>query len=373
MRRTRIRWYTLPALALLALMTFNVQRLLRAEPPTRPRPADLADAAREVPPPAGQVDERAAPPPPETVSGPGVVEPAAPETRLGAAAAGRLAVIAVREGDRIAAGDVVVELEAGVERAAVAAAEAEVEAAAAQLERAVRGSRSEDVRAAIADAETAAARAELTRGVSARLQQVAAAGGATADELDRARRAAEADASAARAADARRAAVLAGSRREDVRLARAQLAAAQARRDQARAQLERLMVRAPVAGEVLQVKYRVGEHYAPGGEPLLVLGDTSALRVRLDVDERDVGRVFAGAAVTVRTNAYPGVDLVGKVVEVGRRMGRKNVRTDDPAERNDTKILEVVVALDDPAGLVVGQRVTCYVAGRPPVRSAGVR
>jgi HlyD family secretion protein len=65
--------------------------------------------------------------------------------------------------------------------------------------------------------------------------------------------------------------------------------------------------------------------------------------------------------VIVRADAYPGKDFHGKVRELGRRMGRKNVRSDDPAERNDTKILEVVLALDDPRGLVVGQRVTCYV------------
>jgi hypothetical protein len=57
------------------------------------------------------------------------------------------------------------------------------------------------------------------------------------------------------------------------------------------------------------------------------------------VDERDVGRVARGAAVRIRANAFPGVELTGKVEEVGLRMGRKNVRTDDPAERNDTKIL----------------------------------
>jgi hypothetical protein len=40
------------------------------------------------------------------------------------------------------------------------------------------------------------------------------------------------------------------------------------------------------------------------------------------------------------------------------------VRTDDPTERNDTKILEVLVTLDAPRGLIVGQRVTCFVPGR---------
>ncbi len=46
-------------------------------------------------------------------------------------------------------------------------------------------------------------------------------------------------------------------------------------------------------------------------------------------------------------------------------MGRKNVRSDDPVERNDTKILEAVVALNGAPPLVVGQRVVCYVLASP--------
>ena len=49
-----------------------------------------------------------------------------------------------------------------------------------------------------------------------------------------------------------------------------------------------------------------------------------------------------------------------RVVSVAQRMGRKNVRTDDPTERNDTKILEVVLVVSQPEGLVVGQRVTAF-------------
>jgi multidrug efflux pump subunit AcrA (membrane-fusion protein) len=65
-----------------------------------------------------------------------VVEPAQPETRVGAALPGRIARVAVAEGAQLAAGDVLVEFEQEVERAALAAAEAEVTAAAAQLARA---------------------------------------------------------------------------------------------------------------------------------------------------------------------------------------------------------------------------------------------
>jgi len=49
------------------------------------------------------------------------------------------------------------------------------------------------------------------------------------------------------------------------------------------------------------------------------------------------------------------------VVEVGKRMGRKNIRTDDPVERIDTKILEVVVQLNQRDGLVPGLRVVGYI------------
>jgi HlyD family secretion protein len=374
MRRIRVRWYWPLVLAFLILIAFNLQKLLRAEPPTAPRAGDVAAAERVAQSPPGTSDERDRPPPAGSISGNGVIEPAEPETKVGAALAGRIAAVAVREGQKVAAGDVLVEFEQEVEKAALAAAVADVAAARAQLQRSVRGNRSEDVAAALADADNVRARAELSRGVLERLEQVQRGGGATVDEVERARRQAEADAAAARASESRRQAVVAGSRREDVELARAQLAAAESRRDQAQAALDRLTVRAPVAGEVLQVKYRVGEYYQPGSDPLITLGDTSQIRVRMDVDERDIGRVQLGAPMIVRANAFPGVDFTGKVVEIGRRMGRKNVRTDDPTERNDTKILEIVGLLDTPdgapsgssdgtPGLIVGQRVTSYIVG----------
>jgi HlyD family secretion protein len=55
------------------------------------------------------------------------------------------------------------------------------------------------------------------------------------------------------------------------------------------------------------------------------------------------------------------VKFTGKVSEIGRRMGRKNVRTDDPTERLDTKILEVVIDLDEVGRLVPGLRVSAYI------------
>lgn len=46
-------------------------------------------------------------------------------------------------------------------------------------------------------------------------------------------------------------------------------------------------------------------------------------------------------------------------------MSRKNVQTDDPTERIDTKILEVLLELDDSGSLVPGLRVTGYIQASP--------
>ena len=109
---------------------------------------------------------------------------------------------------------------------------------------------------------------------------------------------------------------------------------------------------------------RIGHGYdvhrfGPG--EAVVLGDTRVLRVRMDVEERDIGRLTIGAPAQVTADAFPGRKFPGKVVEIGRRMGRKNIRTDDPVERIDTKILEVVVQLERPEGLIPGLRVVSVI------------
>lgn len=130
-------------------------------------------------------------------------------------------------------------------------------------------------------------------------------------------------------------------------MAQANVAAATARRDQARSTLERLTIQSPIAGKVLQVKLRAGEYYNPqGGEPIAVVGDTRTLRVRMDLDERDIAEGGGGREGVRDAERVPRKRFAAHVVEVGRRMGRKNVRTDDPTERIDTKI-EVLLELDE--------------------------
>ena len=94
----------------------------------------------------------------------------------------------------------------------------------------------------------------------------------------------------------------------------------------------------------------------------MTLGNLSKVRVRLDIDERFIGSVFVGQPGYVVVEAYSNRKFPGKVVDIAQRMGRKNQRTDDPTERIDTKIREVVLELEDANELVPGLRATGYLS-----------
>ena len=125
--------------------------------------------------------------------------------------------------------------------------------------------------------------------------------------------------------------------------------------------LEKTQIRAPADGVVLRVGARKGELAVPTSEPaLLVIGDVSALRVRAEVNEQDLGRIRAGQGVLVRAAAFHGREFDGKVSSIARVVGPSRINSGDPRRFNDVDVLEVVVDLPDPGPLVVGEQVDVY-------------
>jgi multidrug resistance efflux pump len=105
-------------------------------------------------------------------------------------------------------------------------------------------------------------------------------------------------------------------------------------------------------------------------QPIVSLADTSQIRVRAEVDVRDVGRVRLGQRVVVLADAYPAQKYGGRVSRMSMIMGRKKVRTGDPAEKSDRDVLEVLVELDDADRyLVVGHRTTVQFLESPGMRN----
>ncbi len=143
-------------------------------------------------------------------------------------------------------------------------------------------------------------------------------------------------------------------RRADVLLARAKL-------DEARAMLEKTIVRSPIDGIVLRRHARAGESVSTQFDsPIVTLADRSSVRVRMDVDETDVARIRVGQPAYVTADAFGTRRFPGKVLRVGQLLGKKNVRTDEPTERVDQKVLETLVELEDGRDLPIGLRVRAF-------------
>ncbi len=100
-------------------------------------------------------------------------------------------------------------------------------------------------------------------------------------------------------------------------------------------------------------------------DPVLTIGDQGVLNVRVEVDETEVSKVQVGQKVYVTADAYGQQRFWGHVIRVGQELGRKNIRTDEPTEHVDTKILETLVELDRGARLPVGLRVDAFILAEP--------
>jgi multidrug resistance efflux pump len=290
----------------------------------------------------------------------GRVEGVSDTIEVGAGLDGVIAELRVAEGARVAAGDVLAVIDRRELVAELGAARAAAEAARQARTRILRGSRVEDRERA--DAEVAAAEAVLAEAQAQQRRSTLlfAEGVISASQRDEVRR--TLDVSEARLAAARKTAELvkAPPLPEESARADAEVRTAEERVRALDQTLEKTFVRAPIAGTVLRTLLEPGESFSTlVPRPILSMADTSRLRVRAEVDERDVPRVFAGQRVMVRAEAWDDAGVPGVVTSLGAQMGRKTAKSADPAEKSDRDVLEVLIDLDrqDPR-LVFGLRVT---------------
>ena len=300
------------------------------------------------------------------VAGPGRVEPSSEDIKLGSELSGKLKSVNVEEGDAIQRGQVLAVLDNADYRAQVMAAEADVAAKDADLRKVLNGARNQERSEAWSSARAAEAVMNNAQAEMVRRQQLWAAGVISREELDRYTREYEVARAKYQEALERHSLVDDRAREEDRSLAQANLALARARLEEARARYAKTFIVSPIGGTVLRKHHRNGESVSNSStapDPILTVGDKDVLRVRVDVDETEVSKVRVGQKAYVTADAFPGQKFWGRVVRVGEQLGRKNIRTDEPAERVDTKILETLLELDHGAQLPVGLRVDAFIVG----------
>lgn len=161
------------------------------------------------------------------------------------------------------------------------------------------------------------------------------------------------------------------NRRNDVRVAaarlasaRASLSAASAARTRVDALIDRLTVRAPRDGIVLQVNIREGEFAGTSPKsPAMIIGDTDELQVRVDVDEQSASRIRGGTAARASLKGRPDVTFPLKFNRIEPFVIPKVSLTGASTERVDTRVLQVIYSLKRPESppVYVGQQVDVFI------------
>ncbi len=231
---------------------------------------------------------------------------------------GIVTAVNANDGDRVKAGDVLVQLDPRPAGLVVASAQAEFEQSNAQ-------------------AKVIAAKLPLLDQQSRRLAAAAGDGAATGQAAD----------------DARNAVVVLKAELESahagIAIARQHLAAAQFEREQ-------MAIRAPVAGSVVAREVQVGDRIvAQSGKELFRVLPDRPLIVRAELGEAFVDAVRPGMRAEVMSDANPGVSLSAHVLRVGQVFGAAR-RSDDPQQSPDARVVDCVLALDS-GSLRIGQQV----------------
>lgn len=298
----------------------------------------------------------------DVAAGPGLVEALSEEVRVSAQIGGRLERVVVDEGDRIKAGDMLAVIDNRDYKARVASAESELRLREAELRRVINGARSQErqeAAASLVEADAVLQHAITEQDRQHNLLEAGASPRADADSADRTARVARARVDAARE---RVDLINADAREEDRSRGEAEVSLARARVDEARAQYDKTFIRSPIDGVILRRLRKAGESVSTQFDsPVVTLANDAVRRVRVDVDETDVASVAVGRPAYVTADAFGDRHFPGHVVRVGQSLGRKNVRTDEPTERVDTKVLETLVELEDGHELPLGLRVQAFI------------
>jgi HlyD family secretion protein len=245
---------------------------------------------------------------------------------------GKVAWVGVEKGDKVEKGQVLVRLDDSEYKAQLNQAKANLAALEAKLKELEAGSRPQEIAAAQATAQQAQAdfnNAEITLKRTRNLFEQKIASRADLDNAI-----AQEGMAKARLRNARENYTLVkiGPRIEDINYARAQVAQARASVAYADTMLDATIIRAPVAGTVLERNVETGELVSnmnfgggTGGvkTSVVTLANLNDLQVELDINETDFPRVIPHQAGTVTADAYPDRQYQGVVAEISPEANRQ--------------------------------------------------
>lgn len=243
---------------------------------------------------------------------------------------GRVMELNVDKGDTVTAAQVLARLDNVEIVAQLDQAKAARAAAAARLEQAERGSRPEEIRRAQAAVEQADANVQTTRTNLDRAKALNKTGVFAKQALDDSQNAYDVAEAQLKVARENYELARLGPRKEEIDLARAQLAEADASIRWFNTQLENTIIRAPLGGTILERLIEKGEMVTTGyvasrgaKSALVSIADLKDLEVELDINEADIPRVHLKQTCSLAPDSYPDHKYKGRVREIAPEANRQ--------------------------------------------------
>lgn len=298
------------------------------------------------------------------IEGTGTIE--VMEMDVGSLIPARVSRVLVDEGQRVSAGDTLALLTQAATSSEVEVRRGALQRAEAVLRDLESGARPAELRQSSAEVTAAEAEsARLARDYT-RAQALYNGGAISRQELEGARTQATVAAQRASAAQQGRRLVVEGTRPERIRAALADVATARATLDAARGTAAELALTAPANGTILQRLADPGEAVA-AGEPVVTLGKTDSLWVRVYLSPAAVARIRVGDAANATLDDFPSRRFAGRVAAIAARAEFTPRVALTERERADLLFGVKVTLVDPTSALKAGLPVTVRIE---PARSS---
>lgn len=307
----------------------------------------------------------------KVVAGSGITEARTENIAIGAAVPGLASEVYVQVGDVVAPDQALLKIDDRALTADLRVREAMLSAIEAQVTRLENMPRQEEIEPS--EFKIAEAQAKVGEALDRyqRNEKLLGKGAISDEEFVKARQDYDMADKALKNVQAQHKLLLAGAWKEDIAVAKASVAEARAQMEKIKIELERLEVRAPrvkdvTKFQVLQVNVRPGEYVgAPPSQALIVLGDIENMHVRVDIDEHDITRFSRDAEAVAKLRGNPQVEYKLKFVRIEPYVIPKKSLTGDNTERVDTRVLQVIYALEkSDYPVFVGQQLDVFIKSK---------
>lgn len=284
------------------------------------------------------------------------------EVQLAFRVGGRIAAIAVDEGDAVQPGQLLARLDNAPFADALASARAEIDVADAALTRQRNGNRPQEIAEAEAALRAAQAIAANADKEFARVSDLATKGFVSAARVDAARAAKDSARAAIDETRAKLSLLREGTRQDAIAESAASRDAAQARQRRIATDMADTQLFAP-SGGVVQTRVAEPGTIVAAGEPVLTLAITQPVRVRAYVPEPLLGRIKPGQKVAV--TGSDGKRWPGRIGHISPTAEFTPRTVETESQRADL-VYRIRIIVDDPeGGLRQGQPITVDLGSKP--------